>query len=99
LRGLQRRSALLVSEVLERIAVALLRSERRPDLRRLLLGTLAAANLRSLKPVSHKTRRSPVHLGSKKDKGEDKTLIQLNWTGVLREEGAAKGPRKTTKAA
>ena len=54
----------MVSKVLERITVVLPRSERgRPGLRRLLLGTRAAANLGHLEAVGHKSCRSLVHLG------------------------------------
>jgi len=35
----------------------------RPSLWRLLLGTLAAANLGPLQTVSHRLCRSPAHLG------------------------------------
>jgi len=46
----------------------------RPRLRRLLLRTLAAANLGQLQVVSHRLCRSPAHLGL----DMDVDLVQLD---------------------
>jgi hypothetical protein len=63
---LQRMLVTIVSKAFETIVVELPRSEPgRPGLLRLLPGTLAVAKLNCLEAVSHKTCRSPVHLGLK----------------------------------
>jgi len=53
---------------------------KKARLQRLLLGTLAVANLSRLKAVSHKTCRSPVHLGLKERqrRGQNMNPVQLD---------------------
>jgi len=68
LRARQRRSALSASKLQERTAVVLPKSvQGRLGLWRILLGTLAVANLCLIQADGHRLHKSPVHLGLNMD--------------------------------
>ena len=93
LRTWQRRPATSASTLLERTAVVLPKSKQGSlGLQRLLLGTLAAANLCLLHADGHRLQRSPVHMGL----NMDKDFVRRNWNprrarGVHRSQASDSG--------